>query len=120
MSSKFLLLATLPLLFFACENPSHTHTHTVQPDNTARNTIIPSDQSEEGADLAITQDIHKAIMTDNNLSTNAKNVKVVTNKRVVTLRGVVDSAAEKEAVAKHAEVSGVTRIDNQLEVKPTL
>jgi osmotically-inducible protein OsmY len=56
---------------------------------------------------------------DKAMSMNAQNCKIITDKSgVVTLRGVVDSQAEKDAIqAKAQAVAGVTRVDNQLEVK---
>jgi len=44
-------------------------------------------------------------------------VKIITNGGVVTLRGPVASADEKTMVAKKAEnITGVSKVDNQLEV----
>ena len=55
------------------------------PDNTGRNvrdrsgdTVTPGDQSNEKADLHLTQEIRQAVMADKSLSTNAKNVKIIT------------------------------------------
>jgi osmotically-inducible protein OsmY len=103
-----------------------TTTTTTAPDNTAMNkrdqntgTVTPVDQSEAAGDVKITADIRKAVMDDNSLSTNAHNVKIITGKGgVVTLRGVVNSAAEKDSVETKAKtVAGVASVDNQLEVK---
>lgn len=93
------------------------------PDNTATNkdhdaTKSPLDQGQNTADVKITADIRRAIMDDKAMSTNAQNCKVITEKGMVTLRGVVDSQSEKDSVeAKAKAVAGVTRVDNQLEVK---
>lgn len=97
------------------------------PDNTARNerdregvAPTPIDQSQATADVEITAAIRRAIMEDKSMSVNAQNVKVITQAGgVVTLRGVVNSQAEKDAIAAKAQaVAGVTRVDNLLEVKP--
>ena len=97
-----------------------------EPDNTAENTIdrladtkTPFDQSDSSADIKITAEIRRAIMEDDSMSMNAQNSKIVTDKAgVVTLRGVVNSAAEKDSIdAKANAVVGVTRVVNQLEVK---
>lgn len=94
-------------------------------DNTARNerdrdaaTKTPMDQSEASADVKTTAAIRRAIMDDSAMSVNAKNIKIITDKGgVVTLRGPVDTQAEKDAIeAKAKAVAGVTRVDNQLEV----
>jgi osmotically-inducible protein OsmY len=93
-------------------------------DNTGRNVRdrderakTPLDQSDDPGDLRVTQEIRKAVVGDDSLSTNAQNVKIITNGGVVTLRGPVDSADEKAKVAAKAErVAGVKRVDNQLEI----
>jgi len=77
------------------------------------------DQSQASGDVKITAEIRRAIMDDETMSANAQNCKVITDKSgVVTLRGVVNSQAEKDSIeAKAKSVAGVTRVDNQLEVK---
>ncbi len=96
----------------------------VEPDNSGRNVRdrdnqnkTAGDQSESEADRTISQNIRDAITSDDSLSTNGKNVKIITNDGTVTLRGPVKSDKEKtdiEAKAKH--VAGVKKVDNQLEV----
>jgi hyperosmotically inducible protein len=101
-----------------------TNTRAVEPDNTGRNvrdrdgqTKTPGDQSESEADRTITQNIRKALTEDDSLSTNAKNVKIITNDGTVTLRGPVKSEKEKANIeAKAKQVAGVKNVDNQLEV----
>ena len=96
----------------------------VEPDNTGRNvrdrggeTKTPMDQSENEADRTITQNIRKALTADDSLSTNAKNIKIITNDGTVTLRGPVKSAKEKADIeAKAKQAAGVKRVDNQLEI----
>jgi hyperosmotically inducible protein len=95
------------------------------PDNTGRNvrdrggaTMTPGDQSESEADRTLTQEIRKAVVADDSLSTMAKNIKIITADGVVTLRGPVQSRHEKEAIeAKARQFAGINKIDNQLEVK---
>lgn len=83
------------------------------------NSKTPMDQSQASADVKITAEIRRAIMDDASMSTNAQNCKIITDKAgVVTLRGVVNSVTEKEAIeAKAKAAAGVTSVDNQLEVK---
>ena len=97
-----------------------------QPDNTARNKIdrdgatkSPLDQSNSSADIKITADIRRAIMDDKSMSTNAQNCKVITDKSgVVTLRGPVQSQAEKDSIESKAKaIAGVNRVVNELEIK---
>jgi hyperosmotically inducible periplasmic protein len=95
------------------------------PDNTGRNvrdrggaTITPGDQSESEADRTLTQQLRKAVMADDSLSTMAKNIKIITANGVVTLRGPVQSPHEKEVIAAKAQqIAGMNKIDNQLEIK---
>ena len=93
-------------------------------DNSGKNvrdrkdaTPTSGDQSNTKSDVTITQEIRKAVVADKSLSTNAHNVKIITAGGVVTLRGPVKSAAEKETIgAKAKSAAGVTRVDNQLEI----
>ena len=96
----------------------------VEPDNSGRNVRdrddqnkTTGDQSENELDRTITQNIRRAVTADGSLSTNAKNVKIITNNGMVTLRGPVKSEKEKaEIEAKAKQVAGVKSVDNQLEV----
>src|SRR6202030_4487036 len=67
-------------------------------DNTAVNqrdrgndTVTPMDQSNKPSDLKMTQEIRRAIVKDDALSTDAKNIKIITIDGAVTLRGPVKS-----------------------------
>ena len=93
-------------------------------DNTGRNvrdrdgrTLTPMDQGTSDDDVRITQQIRRTLTEDDDLSMDAKNVKIITLDRIVTLRGPVKSASERDAIAKVARATaGVQRVDNQLEV----
>jgi hyperosmotically inducible protein len=88
---------------------------TVRARNDARKT--PGDQSESEADRTISQNIRHAIVTDQSVSTNGKNVKIITVDGAVTLRGPVRGEKEKTNIgAKAQQVIGVTTVDNQLEI----
>jgi hyperosmotically inducible periplasmic protein len=112
-------LSALSLAAFAADNEK------AKPDNTATNerdrsgeTQTSGDQSNSSADLKITQDIRRALMKDRELSTTAKNIKVVTANGQVTLRGPVKSAQEKAKVDQIARsAAGGAQIEDQLEVK---
>jgi osmotically-inducible protein OsmY len=96
-----------------------------KPDNTAANdrdrsgeTKTSGDQSNSPADLKITQAIRQALMGDRELSTTAKNIKVVTANGEVTLRGPVKTAQEKAKIDQLARsAAGGAQIYDQLEVK---
>src|SRR5258708_11990139 len=96
-----------------------------KPDNTATNerdrsgeTKTPGDQSNSSADLKITQAIRRALMKDRELSTTAKNIKVITANGQVTLRGPAKSAREKAKIDQLARSpAGAAHIDDHPNVK---
>jgi osmotically-inducible protein OsmY len=100
-------------------------THAADADDTERNvrdrndaTLTPMDQGGSEADRTITQNIRKTIVGNDDMSVNAKNVKIITVNGVVTLRGPVKTAAEKTSIASLAQkTAGVKRVDDQLEVE---
>jgi hyperosmotically inducible protein len=107
--------------------PTGTATAAATPtraDNSGVNTrdrdgssLTPMDQGESEADRTITQQIRQAVMKDGSLSFTAKNVKIITINRKVTLRGAVKSDAERASIEAAArKVAGVTSVENDLEV----
>ena len=135
MTKVHLMLATgvlaLPLAFgapaiAADEHKDAANAAAADADNTKRNardadghTLTPLDQGESETDRTITQQIRKQVVGHDQLSTNAKNVKIITQDGVVTLRGPVKSATEKKAVADRAKSeAGVKRVDDLLEIAP--
>ncbi len=119
MKKQLFLLSSLCLILSACDNyPAGPNA-----DNTARNardrgsTITPGDQPENEADRTITQRIRQALVEDDSLSTNAKNVKIITTNGVVTIRGAVNSEKEKTDIGRKIKsISGIRSVDNQLEI----
>jgi hyperosmotically inducible periplasmic protein len=96
------------------------------PDNTKTNArdrqpaqVTADDQKNDRTDLQLTQEIRKALVADESLSTYAHNVKVIARKGKVTLKGPVRTADEKKVVeTKAAKVAGADNIINQLSVAP--
>ena len=94
-------------------------------DDTGRNvrdrdsrTLTPMDQGSSEGDRTITQEIRRQITDRDELSTNAKNIKIITIDGVVTLRGPVKNETEKTTVAGIArKAAGVKRVDDQIEVE---
>ena len=130
MKQMKLLLATLviaggslsPVL---AENQPHPRLLAqTAPDNTGKNvrdrddnTLTPSDQSSDKADVELTRRIRKAVVADKSLSTNAHNIKIITVNGMVTLRGPVKNEKEKtKIVAKAQKLAGAKQVENQLEV----
>jgi hyperosmotically inducible periplasmic protein len=94
-------------------------------DNTAINerdrsdgTKTSGDQSNSPEDLKITQAIRRALMKDGELSTTAKNIKVITANGQVILRRPVKTMQEKAKISQLARsaASGAQVVD-QLDVK---
>jgi hyperosmotically inducible protein len=123
---KFLRTGTVLLLliaFVSCSKDSSMNESRNNPDNTGHNardasgsTVVPENQQENQSDLKITQKIRQAIVDDSSLSTNAKNVKVITINGLVTLRGPVKSNDEIENIVRKTEsVVGKNSVTNQLE-----
>jgi len=76
----------------------------------------PFNQMENKEDIATTADVRKRIV-GTEMSTDAKNVKIITENGRVTLRGPVKSLDEKTQIEKIAlQVAGEGKVDNQLEV----
>ena len=96
-----------------------------KPDNTSINerdrsseTQTSGDQSNSSADLKITQAIRQALVKDSELSTTAKNIKIITDDGQVTLRGPVKNAQEKAKIDQLARsAAGGAKINDQLDVK---
>jgi osmotically-inducible protein OsmY len=98
---------------------------TTQPNNTAINArdrapdaVTAGMQGQGKSDVDITAEIRRRVM-DGKMSVDAQNVKIVSQSGKVTLRGPVDTQAEKDAIGNMAnDVAGAANVDNQLEIKP--
>ncbi len=120
-------LIALTLLSAGCGSEpgsSNTAARKTAADNSARNVSdrndakpTPMDQGESEADRAITQMIRQMVLENGATSINGRNVKIITQNGVVTLRGPVDSEAEKIFIENTARgAAGVARVDDQLEI----
>jgi len=97
---------------------------TSAPDNSAQNerdrdhqTLTPMDQSNKPEDLSISSKIRQAVVKDDQLSIEAKNIKIITVDGTVTLRGPVKTEGERaDIVAKAAQIAGDSNVHNELEV----
>ena len=86
-------------------------------DVTAESCSKSSDQNENKADIATTADIRQRVV-ETEMSVKAQNVKIITQDGKVTLRGPVQTEAEKQQVEAIAlAIAGEGNVDNQLEVK---
>jgi hyperosmotically inducible protein len=96
------------------------------PDNTKVNqrdqnqaAATADQQKANKADQETTRQIRRAVVQDKSLSTYARNVKIISQNGMVTLKGPVRSDQEKTAIeAKAAEIAGKNNVTSELEVKP--
>jgi osmotically-inducible protein OsmY len=97
--------------------PAPDNTKTNERDRSA-NEPTADQQKENRSDRDITQQIRQSIMKDKSLSTDAHNVKIITQNGQVTLKGPVRSEDEKKAIeAKAAEVAGENKVTSDLNIK---
>jgi hyperosmotically inducible protein len=98
----------------------------VKPDNTkvnkqdrAANQPTADQQKNNASDLDLTRSIRRSIMADKTLSTDAHNVKVISQNGTVTLKGPVKSEAEKSAIVSKAVslAGGADKVVDQMSVK---
>ena len=104
-----------------------TPSKTTEPVDRANNTGVnvrdrgtaaktPLDQNENKADIKITAEIRKRVV-DTKMSSDAHNVKIITQDGKVTLRGPVKSEQEKQKIEEIAlAVAGADKVDSQLDV----
>jgi hyperosmotically inducible protein len=110
-------LSLFTLSALAQDTPAADNTSKNQSDRSGE-TETSGDQSNSPEDVKITAAIRRAVVGDDSLSATAKNVKIITADGTVTLRGPVQSEAEKTKIAELAQsAAGNAKIDNQLEVK---
>jgi len=82
--------------------------------------LTPFDQGSSKDDMATTAQIRREIMAGKFLSVNAQNVKIITLNGRVTLRGPVNSAAEKGFIDELANrLVGSRNVDSQITVPVT-
>jgi hyperosmotically inducible periplasmic protein len=129
--SRFLTSMAICILGFGLsvsaqttKTPSDNTTTKTPSDNTKvnqrdKNNANPTadQQKENAADREITRKIRRSLTQDKNLSSYAKNIKVITQDGTVTLRGPVRSEEEKQAVeAKATEVAGASHVKSELQI----
>lgn len=128
MSTPFSISTTLlaGLLTVAAVNAQTVDSATQHEaaDNTKANAAernmdakTPLDQSNDKDALEVTAGIRRAVLDDKSLSTSAHNIKIVTNGDVVTLRGPVKSADEKQRVEALAAKSATGKqVRNEISI----
>jgi hyperosmotically inducible periplasmic protein len=95
------------------------------PNNTAVNVrdrdahaMTAGEQSNDKMDLELTRRIRRAVEKDSSLSMKAHNIKIVSEKGNVTLRGPVETRHEKVVIGKKARmIAGAGIVRNLLEIE---
>ena len=117
------VLSIVSLLALAAGGCNNDYRTPPDVDNSAINerdrsdaAMTPLDQNENQKDIDITANIRERVV-DTEMSVNAQNVKIITQSGKVTLRGPVQTDAEKQKIETIAlAVAGQGNVDNQLEV----
>ncbi len=95
------------------------------PDNTKnsqrdrnKSEATADQQKNNKSDRELARQIRRALVKDKSLSTYAHNIKVIVQDGMVTLKGPVHTAQEKQAIeAKAAEVAGgADKVKSEIEV----
>lgn len=94
------------------------------PDNTAVNerdrdsaSKTPIDQDETTADVNRTAEIRQRVVAAKDFSIDAQNIKIITAKGKVTLKGPVKTADEKDRILAIAhDVAGAENVTDEIEV----
>jgi osmotically-inducible protein OsmY len=109
-------------LLWAQQDNSQAPADNTKVNQRDRNQSEPTadQQKENTSDRQLTQLIRRAIVKDKNLSSDAHNVKIITQNGAVTLKGPVKSEEEKQAIeSKAAEVAGPDKVNSELQVAPS-
>ena len=98
--------------------PDNTGVNARDTNRETREPKLPIDQKETQHDVDLTAKVRQRVLATEGMSINARNVKIVTADGHVTLRGPVDSPAERDTIARIArEIAGEGNVDDQIEVK---
>jgi len=102
MNNIFIKNLALAITFFSLSFISQNKAYSMSLEKKG---IITADaqRGSTEADLKITRDLRRKIMENNQLSTKAHNIQIITKGRAITLRGDVSSRAERikiEAMAR--------------------
>lgn len=122
--SALLAAALLSSAGFAAEDSHSRKESNQKPDNTAVNfrdrsvmELTAQDQPNSARATETTRRIRAELTTDSALSTYAKNVKIIVIGDLITLKGPVNSDAERTKILRTAgNMAPGYKIENQLEV----
>jgi hyperosmotically inducible protein len=120
--SKIVLAMLFGLVVGTCfGQATSTKADNTKVNKRDRNTgeVTADQQKVNASDQELTKKIRKSVMADKSLSTDAHNIKIISQNGAVTLKGPVKSDDEKKAiVAKAVAVAGsADKVTDQISVK---
>jgi len=116
MKLRFVSIAVLAIASISAQAPDNSK---VNKRDDVKNPVTADQQSNNKADLDLVKKIRKEITQDKNMSTYARNVKIITRDGMTTLRGPVKSEEEKQAIEAIAKrVAGDGKVESQIEIAP--
>lgn len=122
MSGRRLIFAfsvAVPVLFLAGTGVSGQEAPDETKQDQWRNEATADRQSGSIQDIRTAQRIRRAIVDDESLSTDARNVKIFTSDGVVTLKGPVRTEEEKRSIEeKAARIAGRDKVRNEIDIAP--
>lgn len=96
--------------------PTRATNSAVNARDRSGSTLTPEDQSQLSSDVERLAALRRAVMDVPGLSSDGQNIKIISTPRRVTLRGPVQSVAEREAIeARVRAIAGSAEVDSQLE-----
>jgi hyperosmotically inducible protein len=118
MLPKTIVLAAFLMSYSANSATSTDNTKVNKPDQ-AKESITANQQSFSTNDTNITRRIRQDIMKQENLSTYAQNIKIVTVNGKVTLKGPVRTEKEQSSILDYARsIAGASNVTNEMSVVP--
>lgn len=110
----FLMIAFLNYNLFAATAPDNSKMNERMEDNKELNS---QDQGASDVDIRLTQRIRRDVVNQDDLSTAAKNIKIITIGGKVTLKGPVKTMDEKNKIQNIAvRVAGAQNVANEITV----
>ena len=124
-TSAPVVVAPVPVVTATSVNAETSRTATMDTSSEANSrtggagnsNLTADDQSNNPADVALTRRIRQEVM-NRNLSTSAKNVKIITINGQVTLKGEVASANERQSIEEIAtQTAGHSNVRDEIMIQ---
>jgi len=110
----FLVFFSFPFVVTAATAPDNSKVNEKMENNKELNS---QDQGSSESDIKLTQNIRQDIVAQDQFSTEAKNIKVITIAGKVTLKGPVKSMDEKNRLQSIAvKIAGAKNVVNEITV----